>query len=102
MNACRGCPDQARTVQTVSLRWVKQLDRVFPSTKRGRLGADAAIEAFQHYGYAANSASLTYTEYQTHPGESAHYKIYLRQYKQAQAYATRAVRLLQINIPIIP
>lgn len=102
MNACRGCPDQAGTVQAVSLRWMKQLDRVSSSTQRGRNGAHAAFEAFRNYGYAANSASLAYIEYHTHPGESAHYKVYLRQYWQAQAYAKQAVRLLRINIPIIP
>ena len=69
---------------------------------RGRSGLHAAIEAFRNYGFAARSASLTYVEFRTHPGESAHYKVYLRQYRQAQAYATQAVRLLRINVPIIP
>jgi hypothetical protein len=102
MNTCRGCPDKAGMVKAVSQRWMTQLDRLSASTDRGRSGLHAAVEAFRNYGFAANSASLTYAEFRTHPGESAHYKVYLRQYRQAQAYATQAVRLLRINVPIIP
>jgi hypothetical protein len=72
------------------------------STDRGRSGLRAAIEAFRNYGNAANSASLSYTEYRVRPGVSAHYAIYLRQYRQAQADAKEAVRLLRIDVAIIP
>ena len=102
MNACRGCPAQSGKVQAVSQRWRNQLYQVSSSTDRGRSGLHAAIEAFRNYGNAANSAALSYAEYHIHPGVSAHYDIYVRQYRQAQAYAKQAVRSLRINVPIIP
>ena len=72
MNACRGCPDRAGKVQAVSLRWMNELYWVPSSTRRGRSGLHAAIEAFRSYRNAANSASLSYAEYRTHPGVSPH------------------------------